>query len=117
MSPIAANEEIYLLLKEGYKYKASGNDEDDVTVKIIDWQYNALVSFKIREVFGLRLKSSNRGRSDVQNIILFTLTLCSSGVSDAMKKVNEAKPMSQLKIFYSGQMINMMMSGQFRDLH
>lgn len=38
---------------------------------------------------------------------LITLTLCSCGVSDAMKKANEAKAMSQLKKFYSGQMINM----------
>lgn len=39
--------------------------------------------------------------------LLITLTLCSCGVSDAMKKANEAKAMSQLKKFYSGQMINM----------
>jgi type I restriction enzyme, R subunit len=38
MSPIVANEDIYLLIKGGYKYKASDDDEDDVTVKIIDWQ-------------------------------------------------------------------------------
>ncbi len=39
---------------------------------------------------------------------LITLTLCSCGsVSDAMKMANEAKAMSQLKKFYSGQMINM----------
>lgn len=38
---------------------------------------------------------------------LLTFTLYSCGVSDAMKKANEAKAMSQLKKFYSGQMINM----------
>lgn len=38
MSPIAANEQIYLLLKEGYKYVTPDEDEEDVTVKIIDWQ-------------------------------------------------------------------------------
>ncbi len=38
---------------------------------------------------------------------LITLTLCSCGVSDAMRKANEAKAMSQLKKFYTGQMINM----------
>ncbi len=39
---------------------------------------------------------------------LLTLTLCSCGsVSDAMKMANEAKALSQLKKFYSGQMINM----------
>ncbi len=37
MSPIAANENIYQLLREGYKYKAS-DEEEDVTVRIIDWQ-------------------------------------------------------------------------------
>ncbi len=38
MSPIAANEEIYQLLREGYKYKASDDDEEDVTIRVIDWQ-------------------------------------------------------------------------------
>ena len=38
MSAIAANEQIYLLLKEGYKFVTPDEDEDDVTVKIIDWQ-------------------------------------------------------------------------------
>lgn len=38
MSPIAANEEIYQLLREGYKYKASDDEEEDVTVHVIDWQ-------------------------------------------------------------------------------
>jgi len=38
MSLIAANEQIYLLLKEGYKFATPDEDEDDVTVKIIDWQ-------------------------------------------------------------------------------
>ena len=38
MSPIAANEYIYSLLKEGYKYTSSDETDDDVTVKIIDWQ-------------------------------------------------------------------------------
>jgi len=38
MSAIAANEDLYALLKEGYKYVAPEENEDDVTVKIIDWQ-------------------------------------------------------------------------------
>jgi len=38
MSPIAANEKIYQLLREGYKYKASDDEEDDVTVRVVDWQ-------------------------------------------------------------------------------
>ena len=38
MSAIAANEQMYLLLKEGYKYATPDEDEEDVTVKIIDWQ-------------------------------------------------------------------------------
>ncbi|WP_275100169.1 type I restriction endonuclease subunit R [Sedimenticola hydrogenitrophicus] len=38
MSPIAANEDIYQLLREGYKYKASDDVGEDVTVRIIDWQ-------------------------------------------------------------------------------
>ncbi len=38
MSAIAANEQIYQLLKEGYKYTSPDENEDDVTVKIIDWQ-------------------------------------------------------------------------------
>jgi len=38
MSPIAANEDIYQLLREGYKYQASDDEEEDVTVRIIDWQ-------------------------------------------------------------------------------
>ena len=38
MSAIAANEQIYLLLKEGYKFVTPDDNEDDVTVKIIDWQ-------------------------------------------------------------------------------
>ena len=38
MSAIAANEQIYLLLKEGYKFVTPGEDEEDVSVKIIDWQ-------------------------------------------------------------------------------
>ncbi len=38
MSSIAANKHIYSLLKEGYKYASSDETEDDVTVKIIDWQ-------------------------------------------------------------------------------
>lgn len=38
MSSIAANEQIYLLLKDGYKFITAEEGEDDVTVKIIDWQ-------------------------------------------------------------------------------
>lgn len=38
MNPIAANEEIYQLLREGYKYVTPDESEDDVTVIIIDWQ-------------------------------------------------------------------------------
>jgi len=38
MSSIAANQEIYLLLREGYKYSASDEEEEDVTIRIIDWQ-------------------------------------------------------------------------------
>lgn len=38
MSPVVANEAIYQLLREGYKYQGSGDEEEDVTVRIIDWQ-------------------------------------------------------------------------------
>ncbi|MET0118966.1 MAG: type I restriction endonuclease [Sedimenticola sp.] len=38
MSPIAANEDIYQLLHEGYKYQASDDEEEDVTVRVVDWQ-------------------------------------------------------------------------------
>ena len=38
MSPIAANEETYKLLREGVKVKADAEDEDFVTVRVIDWQ-------------------------------------------------------------------------------
>jgi type I restriction enzyme R subunit len=38
MSAIAANEQIYQLIKEGYKFVTPDEDEDDVTVRIIDWQ-------------------------------------------------------------------------------
>lgn len=38
MSAIAANEACYKLLKEGVKVKADADDEEFVTVKVIDWQ-------------------------------------------------------------------------------
>jgi len=38
MSPIASNEDVYQLLREGYKYRASDDDEYDFTVNLIDWQ-------------------------------------------------------------------------------
>lgn len=38
MSPIAANEEVYALLKDGYDYISSAEDEEDCTVRLIDWQ-------------------------------------------------------------------------------
>lgn len=40
MSPIAANQEIYRLIKAGYKANFLGEDgeTEDVTIKIVDWQ-------------------------------------------------------------------------------
>ena len=38
MSLIAANEEVYQLIKDGYKYRAADDNEEDVTIRIIDWQ-------------------------------------------------------------------------------
>tara|TARA_Y100000589_G_scaffold309376_1_gene326806 strand:+ start:14611 stop:17802 length:3192 start_codon:yes stop_codon:yes gene_type:complete len=38
MSAIAANEACYKLIKEGVKVKADADDEDYVTVQVIDWQ-------------------------------------------------------------------------------
>jgi len=38
MSPIAANEEVYALLKDGYNYISNAEDEEDCTVRFIDWQ-------------------------------------------------------------------------------
>ena len=38
MSAIAANESCYRLLREGVKVKADADDEDFVTVQLIDWQ-------------------------------------------------------------------------------
>lgn len=38
MSPIAANEEVYGLLKDGYDYISHAEDEEDCTVRFIDWQ-------------------------------------------------------------------------------
>jgi type I restriction enzyme R subunit len=38
MSSIAANEACYKLLKEGVKVKACADDEDFITVQVIDWQ-------------------------------------------------------------------------------
>ena len=38
MSPIAANEEVYALLKDGYDYISNAEDEEDCTVRFIDWQ-------------------------------------------------------------------------------
>jgi type I restriction enzyme R subunit len=38
MSAIAANEACYKLIKEGVKVKSDDEDEDFVTVKVIDWQ-------------------------------------------------------------------------------
>lgn len=38
MSAMAANEQCYKLLREGVKVKADDEDEDSVTVKVIDWQ-------------------------------------------------------------------------------
>ena len=37
MSMIAANEQIYLLLREGYRYQSGEEGEEDLTVRIIDW--------------------------------------------------------------------------------
>ena len=37
MSPIAANEEVYALLKDGYDYISNAEDEEDCTVCFIDW--------------------------------------------------------------------------------
>lgn len=38
MAPISANEAVYLLLKEGYTYTSDAEDEEDCTVRFIDWQ-------------------------------------------------------------------------------
>ena len=38
MSDIAANEACYQLIREGVKVKADAEDEEFVTVKVIDWQ-------------------------------------------------------------------------------
>ena len=38
MSPIAANEEVYALLKDGYDYISNAEDEEDCSVRFIDWQ-------------------------------------------------------------------------------
>lgn len=38
MSAIAANEACYKLIKDGVKVKSDDEDEDSVTVKVIDWQ-------------------------------------------------------------------------------
>ena len=38
MSPIAANEEVYLLLKQGYKYVDNSDDGEDAVVQYIDWE-------------------------------------------------------------------------------
>lgn len=38
MSAVAANEQLYLLLKEGYKYISNDEDEDDCVITIIDWR-------------------------------------------------------------------------------
>ncbi|WP_415901079.1 type I restriction endonuclease subunit R [Neptuniibacter sp. QD48_11] len=37
MSPIAANEEVYALLKDGYDYISNAEDEEDCTVRFVDW--------------------------------------------------------------------------------
>ena len=37
MSPIAANEEVYLLLTNGYVYITNAEDEEDCVVKYVDW--------------------------------------------------------------------------------
>ena len=37
MSPIAANEEVYLLIKQGYKHVDHSGDGDDVVIRYIDW--------------------------------------------------------------------------------
>lgn len=37
MSPIAANEEVYRLIKDGYDYISNAEDEEDCTVRYIDW--------------------------------------------------------------------------------
>ena len=39
MSPVAANETCYKLLREGVKVPADDEDEEHVTVKVIDWQH------------------------------------------------------------------------------
>ncbi|MGR5234316.1 type I restriction endonuclease subunit R [Vibrio rotiferianus] len=38
MSDIAANEAIYLLLKDGYVYTSTSDDEEDFVVRYIDWE-------------------------------------------------------------------------------
>ncbi|MEZ8408616.1 type I restriction endonuclease subunit R [Vibrio splendidus] len=38
MSDIAANEAIYLLLKNGYTYTSTSDDEEDCVVRYIDWE-------------------------------------------------------------------------------
>ena len=37
MSPIAANEEVYLLIKQGYKHVDHSGDGDDIVIRYIDW--------------------------------------------------------------------------------
>jgi len=37
MSPMAANEAVYALLKDGYDYISNAEDEEDCTVRFIDW--------------------------------------------------------------------------------
>ena len=38
MSDIAANEAIYLLLKDGYVYTSTSDDDEDFVVRYIDWE-------------------------------------------------------------------------------
>ena len=68
MSAIAANEEIYLLLKEGYKFTSLDENEDDVTVKIIDWQNPTNNDFLICSQMWFTGEVENR-RTDLMGFI------------------------------------------------
>jgi len=57
MTPVTANQEVYKLLKDGYKatYQNDAGDSEDITIKIVDWQNptnNSYVAFSQFWVLG-----------------------------------------------------------------
>ena len=70
MTPVAANQEIYKILKEGYKttYQNDTGGREDVTIKVIDWQNSSNNSYVAFSQFWI-LGRLHKRRPDILGFI------------------------------------------------